>query len=256
MPLKNSSPAKLCTKAFAKTATLEELLALPLLTFEEEKHATVEQLFAHNTRFAIQQASFYVGHSRDDLQAFISAALQGLWKAAKKYDGDKRRQAKFIGLAKWYVRREFQLLRSSLRSGFSVSIEAERSLAQLKAGAVFGARKTKRIENIAAVCSLDPLPEGRLGRDASPDPAATFAREAMLAEVHALLNGLPKAERFVLSHRLGLAKGGDALTLHSIAAKLGVTRERVRQIEFKALQLVRRRACRAGLDQTALKLFA
>lgn len=54
-----------------------------------------------------------------------------------------------------------------------------------------------------------------------------------------LLSGLPERSRKVLMDRFGLSSGGERRTLESIGDEYSITRERVRQIENHALQLVR-----------------
>jgi RNA polymerase sigma factor (sigma-70 family) len=82
----------------------------------------------------------------------------------------------------------------------------------------------------------EPLPGARLG-------AALKARED-LADV---LRDLPDTERDVLRFRFGLS-GEDPMTLEAIGRKLGVTRERVRQIEAAALERLRRLMAGRGME--------
>ena len=57
--------------------------------------------------------------------------------------------------------------------------------------------------------------------------------------VKKLLAALPDRARDVLISRYGLGKSTDKLTLDAIGKKYGITRERVRQIEAKALRKLR-----------------
>ena len=86
------------------------------------------------------------------------------------------------------------------------------------------------------VKDLDPLPDAGLG-------AALRARED-LADV---LRDLPDSERDVLGWRFGLS-GEEPMTLEAIGRKLGVTRERVRQIEGAALGRLRRLMAARGME--------
>jgi RNA polymerase primary sigma factor len=76
-------------------------------------------------------------------------------------------------------------------------------------------------------------------RDA-PSLEETIARQQLRDSLHNLMAGcLRPREREVLCLRFGL-NGGDSQTLEQVAQKYGVTRERVRQIEMRALQRLRR----------------
>jgi RNA polymerase primary sigma factor len=60
----------------------------------------------------------------------------------------------------------------------------------------------------------------------------SLAEEAL----HKALAELPERERHVLGMRYGLADGGEPTSLEEIGRRLGLTRERVRQIEARALE--------------------
>ncbi len=72
----------------------------------------------------------------------------------------------------------------------------------------------------------------------SPGPIDEAARELLKDEIADLLQSLDKREREVLELRFGL-KDGRAYTLEEVGDKFGITRERVRQIESKALRKLR-----------------
>jgi RNA polymerase sigma factor (sigma-70 family) len=82
-----------------------------------------------------------------------------------------------------------------------------------------------------------------LGQVLVSDPAtsveACVLRADRVARVGRLLTVLKPKEQFVLRRRFGLETGEES-TLAAIGAELGCTRERVRQIEEKALERLRR----------------
>jgi RNA polymerase primary sigma factor len=71
-------------------------------------------------------------------------------------------------------------------------------------------------------------------------PADAAMQRLMLGEVESILHELEESEREVVRLRFGLS-GRSALTLDQMGAELGVSRERVRQIEQKTLAKLRRR---------------
>jgi len=71
-----------------------------------------------------------------------------------------------------------------------------------------------------------------------PGPADATSNQLLKEQLHAILGSLSERERAVLEMRFGL-KDGEAHTLEEVGRAFGVTRERVRQIESKALRKLR-----------------
>ncbi|WP_083330843.1 RNA polymerase sigma factor RpoS [Halofilum ochraceum] len=72
-----------------------------------------------------------------------------------------------------------------------------------------------------------------------PDPLTTVADTELLPHIESSLNELTTRQQAVIVRRFGL-RGHTASTLEQVGAELGVTRERVRQIQIHALQRLRR----------------
>lgn len=72
-----------------------------------------------------------------------------------------------------------------------------------------------------------------LADDVSPDPVDTVSENETVQEVRLLLSQLPERESTVLRLRYGIPDD-RCRTLDEIGAQLGVTRERVRQIQVRA----------------------
>jgi RNA polymerase nonessential primary-like sigma factor len=111
-------------------------------------------------------------------------------------------------------------------------------------------------EHIASLDALVDRESGLSIGDGIADEAA-LTPELLLhnteieAWVRQWLSELSQRQRTVIEHRYGL-NGLDAATLEDIAAELGVTRERVRQIQAEAIEKLRARLKRRGLDREAL----
>jgi RNA polymerase primary sigma factor len=74
--------------------------------------------------------------------------------------------------------------------------------------------------------------------DSLPGPADQASRHLLKEQMNEILSGLTERERKVLEMRFGL-KDGMARTLEEVGQEFGVTRERIRQIEAKALRKLR-----------------
>ena len=66
--------------------------------------------------------------------------------------------------------------------------------------------------------------------------------------ISSILDQLDDRERQIILHRYGLQKGSEPLTLEQVGSKMGVTKERIRQLESRALQKLRKYASEEKLD--------
>jgi RNA polymerase primary sigma factor len=82
--------------------------------------------------------------------------------------------------------------------------------------------------------------------DQSPPPDETATYNLLREHIEEVLNSLPPREVRILQLRYGLLDG-QAYTLEEVGRKMGVTRERVRQIEAQALSRLRHPTIRRKL---------
>lgn len=196
----------------------------------------------------------------------IQEGVVGLLRALQRFDPE--RGVPFWGYAAWWVRQAMQQLVAELTRPVVLSDRALRQLAQIKnvhhaqvqaqgrepTFQELADRASLTLEQVTNLIGADqparglegqlPGEEGDLGTfgDLLVDPLAENAYERVLHEVEiselrALLAGLSERERMVLRARYGL--DGEQQTLHQIAARIGVSGERVRQIEQRALAKLR-----------------
>jgi RNA polymerase primary sigma factor len=91
------------------------------------------------------------------------------------------------------------------------------------------------VSGLEAVTLEDALPD-----EHARDPIEDIDREQVRNVVAGLLGSLSPRERKILDWRFGLGSDGDSVTLGEIGKRLGISRERVRQIEGAALARLRR----------------
>jgi RNA polymerase sigma factor (sigma-70 family) len=195
-------------------------------------------------------------------QELLQEGVVGVLRALERYDPG--RGAPFWSYASWWVRQAMQQLVSELTAPAVLSDRALRQLARLKdahrQAVQAGGREPTReelvsrsgltgdqVDELLAVQqvprSLDePIPaaDGTLGTfgELLADPLAEDAYERVLGAIEAqelrtLLAGLSERERDVLRARYGL--DGDEQTLGEVGDRLGVSAERIRQLERRAL---------------------
>ena len=251
---------------------LRDVKRHPLLTREEEVHyarevqkgseAAKETLVNSNLRFVVNVARQYQ-HRGIPLVDLISEGNIGLIKAVEKFDPE--RGYHFTTYAVWWIKQSIlKALESTSRTirlpAHVASVLERIGWAHNELRAASGQDPT--VDNIAAFLDLpaqrvaDLLQVSRetlsfeapvfadgdsveLG-DSVSDARTTSPEEAALAraladDINALLETLPSRESDILQSRYGL-NGRRALTLTELGRRYQLTKERIRQIEKRALQ--------------------
>jgi RNA polymerase nonessential primary-like sigma factor len=111
----------------------------------------------------------------------------------------------------------------------------------------------ERSASIDSPLDIDPelSMSDSLADETAEDPAAHLAQQEAEVLVADWVMQLTDRQRLVVERRYGLG-GQEATTLDDIASDLGLTRERVRQIQMEALSTLRKRIARDGLTPDAL----
>ncbi len=266
---------------------LNEIGAKPLLTPADElattrlvsagDFAARQKMIEHNLRLVVNIAKHYLNRGIPLLDLVEEGNL-GLIHALEKFDPE--RGFRFSTYATWWIRQTIEraIMNQSRTIRLPVHVVKDinlvlRAIRHLESAAT---RETS-VERVAAlidrpvadvrrilhlnehIASLDaPLeidPSHSLG-DAIADEAAVNP-EALLQfrEMGALLDDwlaqLTERQRQVIERRYGLS-GADVLTLEALAADLGLTRERVRQIQAEALDRLRSIIKRGGVTRDSL----
>jgi RNA polymerase primary sigma factor len=233
-----------------------------------ELNSAREQMVRAHLRLVISIAKKYRRNSSLDLLDLVQEGNLGLMHAIEKFN--YRRGVKVATYAVWWIRQA--ITRAIADQGRTIRIPVhmtetaakvlrERRKLYQRAGTNPATKEVAartglsdtRVDQVLSMVqepiSLD-VPVGEDG-DATlgdliatvdgPDPHAAAEASALQSAVAEAIGDLTPREQRVLRLRFGLGGAGDH-TLEEIGKEFGVTRERIRQIEMKALEKLRKRS--------------
>ncbi len=251
---------------------LREIARIAPLTHEEELRLgeqarrgdedALRKLVEANLRFVVAYAKKY-RNMNVNFMDLINAGNLGLLEAARRYRPEKG--LRFITYAVWWIRQSIFSSLSSQSRAFSVpqrvanilqrigksSRELTHELSREPSNEELASSLDMTNHEVDALLNLDSkkisLTQPSSNDDGSEitidipqeDPVEDMLlRESMIEQISEVLQELDPKERQVINLRFGI-DGGEPRTLKEVGEILSVSRERVRQIESKAMQKLR-----------------
>ena len=266
---------------------LNEIGLNPLLTAEEEAALSRrvklgdfearQKMIERNLRLVVNIAKHYLNRGIPLLDLVEEGNL-GLMHALDKFDPE--RGFRFSTYATWWIRQNIEraIMNQSRTIRLPVHVvkelnqvlRAQRQIEASNDGAVtpeaIAARLDKPVEEVRAVLALNehtasldaPLdidPNLSIGESIADEQALSPELNIHNGEVESLIREwieqLTDKQKLVIQYRYGI-DDVEVLTLEDLAAQMGLTRERVRQIQLEALAQLRRLIKRRGVSRDVL----
>jgi len=269
----------------ALQAYLRAIARLPRLTADDERglgeriktgdQEALRRLVEGNLRFVVSYAKRYRGLGVPFLDLIHEGNL-GLMEAARRFESE--RNVKFITYAVWWVRQAIMHALSGQTRAFSlpqklsgiaarfgrevaelteqlerapttseIADDLDISEADVDALRRIGSSDVSLSEHVGgARGETDGLELGDVIEQASVPPIEDeLIHAAGVQRIRQALDELDEKEREVVTLRFGLDRDGEPRTLQEVGDSLGLSRERIRQIESRAKEKLRR-SKRAG----------
>ena len=231
---------------------------------KNEREEAIKKLVSANLRLVISIAKHYIGNGVLFMDLVQEGAL-GLLKAAEKFD--HKRNFKFSTYATWWIRQtitraianhsrtiripvhmidKIKVYKKTYLELFN-KLDREPTDEEISCKLKISIKKVKCIKNaiFSTPVSLEtPVTEDLSIEDFIVDttyhsPETVTEKDCLCRDIENLFNNLDNREKKILAHRFEI-NDNKYMTLEELGLELGFSKERIRQLESKAIQKLRK----------------